>query len=98
MTGVGGGDPLRTPVTKAEPRNDHQASRRRHIYGFTAVVLLALMLIAITVNAINAGQRHKRAEGWQLHTMQVLLLAEQVRSAANEALRGERGYLITGDA
>ncbi|RYD48982.1 MAG: diguanylate cyclase [Sphingomonadales bacterium] len=82
---------------KVEPRNDHQASRRRHIYGFGAVVALALMLVAITFNAIQAGQRHKAAEGWQVHTMQVLLVAEQVRSAANEALRGERGYLITGD-
>ncbi|RYD56933.1 MAG: diguanylate cyclase [Sphingomonadales bacterium] len=93
-----GADPKRTLVSrKAESRNDHQASRWRHIYGFGAVIALALMLVAITVNALHAGHRQKKAEGWQMHTMQVLLVAERLRSAANEALRGERGYLITGD-
>lgn len=77
--------------------NDRQASRRRHIYGFSAVIALALMLVAITINAIHAGRMRKTAEGWQMRTMQVLLTAEQVRSAANLALRGERGYLITND-
>jgi CHASE3 domain sensor protein len=47
---------------------------------------------------VHANQARKTAQGWQLHTMEVLLTAEQVRSAANQALRGARGYLITGDS
>lgn len=84
-------------MTRKIAINDHQSSRRRHLFGFTAVAALALMLIAITLNAVNAAAMRKQAEAWQVHTLQVLLLAEQTRSAANEALRGERGYLITGD-
>ncbi|RYG56998.1 hypothetical protein EON80_28745, partial [bacterium] len=86
------------PPNDHKPLNDQLSSRRRHIYGFGAVIALALMLVAITVNALQAGQRQRAAEGWQMHTMQVLLVAEQVRSAANAIMRGERGYLITGDA
>ncbi|MES2986402.1 MAG: diguanylate cyclase [Pseudomonadota bacterium] len=86
------------PPNDHKPLNDQLSSRRRHIYGFGAVIALALMLMAITVNALQAGQRQRAAEGWQMHTMQVLLVAEQVRSAANAIMRGERGYLITGDA
>ncbi|RYD57502.1 MAG: diguanylate cyclase [Sphingomonadales bacterium] len=82
-------------ITKSQ--NDHLSSRRRHLYGFGAVVALALMLIAITINAVHAGRVRERAEGWRMHTMEVMLVAEQLRSAANETLRGERGYLITGD-
>lgn len=74
--------------------NDVLTSRRRHLYGFTAVIILALLLVAITVNALHAGRAQKQAEGWQLHTMEVMLTAERLRSAANEALRGERGFLI----
>ncbi|RYE03481.1 MAG: diguanylate cyclase [Sphingomonadales bacterium] len=83
---------------KTQFKDDAQASRRRHVLGFGAVIALALMLVAITANAIYTGQRQKQAEGWHVHTMQVLLVAEQLRSSANEAMRGERGYLITGDA
>ncbi|RYY26452.1 MAG: diguanylate cyclase [Sphingomonadales bacterium] len=96
---IGGGAPMRTLVSRnTTTLNDQMSSRRRHIYGFGAVIALALMLVAITVNSIHASQRRKEAEGWQMHTMQVLLTAEKVRSAANAALRGERGYLITADA
>jgi diguanylate cyclase (GGDEF)-like protein len=77
--------------------NNHQSSRRRHLFGFSAVAALALMLIAITLNALNAGRLRERAEHWQVHTMEVLLVAERARAAASEALRGQRGYLITGD-
>ncbi len=77
--------------------NDHQSSRRRHVFGFTAVAALALMLVAITLNAVRAGNLRDQAERWQVHTLEVLFVAEQARSAANEALRGERGYVITGD-
>lgn len=77
--------------------NDRDASRRRHIFGFGAVIALALMLVAITLNAVHTANLRKQAEGAHLHTLQVLLVAEEFRAAANEAMRGERGYLLTGN-
>lgn len=77
--------------------NDRQTSRRRHLLGFGAVAGLALLLIAMTLNAFFARQARERADQWEMHTMEVLLTAEQARSAANMALRGERGYIITRD-
>lgn len=77
--------------------NDQTSSRRRHVYGFGALIALALMLLAITYNAVRAGQMRTDAEGWQVHTLQVLLTSEELKSAANQALRGERGYIITND-
>ncbi len=77
--------------------NDHQTSRRRHLYGFGAVIALALMLVAIAMNAARTDLDRRHAEGWHVHTFQVLLTNEQLRSAVDEALRDERGYLITGD-
>ena len=77
--------------------NDHLSSRRRHIYGFGALIALALMLIGITLNAFHTDQMRKTAQGWQVHSVQVLLTAAQVRSSTNQLLRGARGYLITSD-
>ena len=92
-----GADRKDARVIRETAINDHLSSRRRHLFGFSAVAALALMLVAITLNAVNARATREQAEHWQMHTLEVLLVAEQARSAANEALRGERGYLITGD-
>lgn len=77
--------------------DDQLTSRRRHLYGFGAVVVLALLLVAMTVNAIHSSNARQTADGWRVHSLQVMLVTEQIRSAANEALRGERGYLLTRD-
>lgn len=77
--------------------NDHQASRRRHLFGFGAVIALAFLLVAIALNAARADLDRKHAEGLHLHTLHVLLANEQIHSAVEAALRDERGYLITGD-
>ncbi|MEG3180203.1 GGDEF domain-containing protein [Sphingomonas sp. LT1P40] len=77
--------------------NDHRSSRSRHIWGFGALIAAVLLLAAMTANAIWTANARKSAQRWQMHTLEVLLTAEQVRSATNKALRGERGYLLTND-
>lgn len=77
--------------------DDVRTSDKRHRLGFVALGMLALLVFAMAINTFHAAYTRRNAEAWHLHTLEVLLVAEQVRSAANEALRGERGYLITGD-
>ena len=78
-------------MRQSESINDRLSSRRRHVYGFSAVIGLALILVAITVNALHAGGVSQRAEGWQRHTLHVLLATEKLRSSANEARRSRDG-------
>lgn len=85
-------------LNQPQALNDRLSSRRRHLFGFSAVIALALMLVGISFNALHAGGARERAQDWQRHTLEVLLATEKLRSAANETLRGERGYLLTGDA
>lgn len=79
----------------AEP--EYRGKRRRLIFGFGALAILAGLFAAIVANAFHASQQRRMAQGWQVHTLQVLVTAESLKSAANMAIRGERGYLITGD-
>lgn len=59
--------------------------------------MLAATLIEITLTARDASHHRRDAEYWQVHTLDVLLAAGAIKSAANAALRGERGYLLTDD-
>jgi diguanylate cyclase (GGDEF)-like protein len=75
---------------------DYKGRRTRLIFGFGALLVLAGLFAAIVANAFHASAARREAQGWQVHTLQVLLTAESLKSAANMAIRGERGYLITG--
>ncbi len=77
--------------------SDHRNSRSRHIWGFGALVAAVVLLATMTANAVWTASARKSAQQWQMHALEVLLTAEQVRSATNKALRGERGYLLTND-
>lgn len=77
--------------------SDHGASRARHIWGFSALAIAALLLASMTLNAVLTADARKSAQQWQMHTLEVLLTTERARSAMNQALRGERGYLLTRD-
>ncbi|UZK67222.1 GGDEF domain-containing protein [Sphingomonas sp. M1-B02] len=77
--------------------NDDLASRKRHVFGFASLVALLLMLIVTTGLSHYTSQQRRAATDWQMHTLEVLLVTEKFRSSINESLRGERGYLITGD-
>lgn len=72
--------------------------RQRIILGFGALLILACLFAAVTINAHNAAANRREAQSWYVHTFEVLVSTEAMKSAANMAIRGERGYLITGDA
>lgn len=80
----------------AEP--EYRGKRRRLVFGFGALIILAGLFAAIVANGFHAASKRREAQGWQIHTLQVMLTAESLKSSANMAIRGERGYLITGDA
>lgn len=71
--------------------------RRRLALGFGALLVLALLFAGIVNNATNAAERRREAQSWYVHTLEVLVAGEGLRAAVNMAMRGERGYLITGD-
>lgn len=79
----------------AEP--EYRGRRRRLVFGFGALLILAMLFAAIVANALNAAAQRRVAQGWQVHTLEVLVTAEALKAAANTAIRGERGYIITGD-
>jgi diguanylate cyclase (GGDEF)-like protein len=74
-----------------------KTARRRRILGFSMIGAIALMFAAILANSFKASAERRRAEDWHVHTLNVLLVAGRLETAVNGALRGQRGYLITGD-
>jgi diguanylate cyclase (GGDEF)-like protein len=78
----------------AEP--EYKGKRRRLIFGFGALMILAGLFAVIVANAFHAASQRRMAQGWQVHTLEVLVTAESLKAAANMAIRGERGFLITG--
>jgi diguanylate cyclase (GGDEF)-like protein len=81
----------------ASPSKPRRFGRGDYWLGFGALAGLALLLVVMTLNAVTAARARKQAEEWQVHTLNVLLATEEARSGVNAALRGERGFLITGD-
>lgn len=76
---------------------EYKGRRGRLIFGFGALLILAGLFAAVVANDFNAAAKRRVAQGWQVHTLEVLVTAESLKAAANMAIRGERGYLITGD-
>jgi CHASE3 domain sensor protein len=70
---------------------------RRRILGFGALAAIGLMFAAILANSFKASAERRHAEQLHVHTLNVLLVAGRLETAVNAALRGQRGYLITGD-
>ena len=71
--------------------------RQRLAIGFGALLILAVLFAAIAIIASNAAEKRRETQAWYVHSFEVLLAAEEMRSALNMAMRSERGYLITGD-
>jgi diguanylate cyclase (GGDEF)-like protein len=65
--------------------------------GVAALLLLCALFAAIIVNSLWAAAERRRAEAGHHHSLEVLLTAGQLETEINAAIRGERGYLITGD-
>ena len=72
-------------------------ARRRRYIGFAAVAAIGLMFAAILHNSFRASEARRQARIWQIHSLSALLVAGRLETAVNAALRGQRGYLITGD-
>jgi diguanylate cyclase (GGDEF)-like protein len=73
-----------------------QAGRRR-LLSLCALILIATLFALIIVNAFRVTEERRQAERMQVHSLDVLLVTGRLETAVNEALRGQRGYLITGD-
>ena len=56
---------------------------------------LAILLGAAIVLTRQSSERRDQATQWVLHTLEVLDSTSRLRIAAFDAMRGERGYLIT---
>lgn len=78
----------------AEP--EYKGRRRRLIFGFGALLILAGLFATIVANAFHASAQRREAQGWQVHTLEVMVTAASLKAAADMTIRGERGYLITG--
>jgi diguanylate cyclase (GGDEF)-like protein len=74
----------------------HKAQQGRR-FGLCALLAIGLMFGAIILNTFRATAERRQAEALQVHTLDVLLAVGRLETAVNETLRGERGYLITGD-
>ncbi len=75
--------------------DDHR--RRIWLVVFPTVLALAATLFAVAGNAITVTEQRERAERWHIHTLEVLLATGALKTSIHAALRGERGYLLTGD-
>jgi len=68
--------------------------------GRLVVALFALVSIAIALFSLHmdrVSQDRREAEKWHIHTLEVLLTAEDLRISTFDLLRGERGYLLTSN-
>ncbi|MCW3846304.1 diguanylate cyclase [Sphingomonas sp. LB-2] len=70
---------------------------QRLVFGFGALLILAALFAGIVINANHAAAERREAQAWHVHTLEVLLTTATMKSAVNMSIRGERGYLITGD-
>jgi diguanylate cyclase (GGDEF)-like protein len=70
---------------------------RRRLVSLGALIAIAALFALIIANAFRVTEQGRVAERWQRHSLDVLLVTGQLETAANEALRGERGFLITND-
>ncbi len=70
---------------------------RRRLISLCALIAIAALFTLIIANAFRVTEQRREAERWQRHSLDVLLVTGRVETAVNEAMRGERGFLITGD-
>jgi diguanylate cyclase (GGDEF)-like protein len=73
-----------------------QAGRRR-LVSLCALIAVAILFTLIIINAFRVTEERREAERWQHHSLDVLLVTGRLETAVNEAMRGERGFLVTGD-
>ncbi|MDG5748532.1 diguanylate cyclase [Qipengyuania sp. XHP0207] len=70
----------------------------RAYFLIACVALLAVLLGGASWSAYRSSVERNVAEAWQVHTLEVLLETDRLRTSTLQQIRGERGYLLTGDA
>lgn len=70
--------------------------RKAHIF-VACIALLGTLLIGSSLIAWHSGQQHAQLSAANRGTMVLLGTVHATRFSAMNALRGERGYLLTGD-
>jgi len=75
----------------------HVAAPTRRFNLPVMIAVLSLLLCLLIGNTLDAKAHRRNSEAWYIHTLDVLLVAGKLETAINKAIRGERGYLITGD-
>ncbi|WP_432382888.1 methyl-accepting chemotaxis protein [Duganella sp. P38] len=73
----------------------HLSIKKKLASGFGLIVALIVLLLTM---AYTNFTKLSAASGWDLHTMQVLLEANQIETAMVQIQSSTRGYLLTGDA
>jgi diguanylate cyclase (GGDEF)-like protein len=73
------------------------STRRLSILLALTLALLTALTAAFVINAAHATRQHREAERWYVHTLSVLIATGDLRASVYSALRGERGFLLTGD-
>ena len=73
-----------------------KAARRRTL-GLCGLFVLFALFGLIVFTSLSAASERRRAEALHLHTLDVLLVTGRLETGINAAIRGERGFLITGD-
>lgn len=72
-------------------------ARKRRLFGLFAMVAIGLLFATMIVNSFRVAAEERQAEARHIHTLDVLLVAGHLETAVNKALRGERGYQLTGN-
>ena len=70
---------------------------RRRLVSLCALIAIATLFALIIANGFRVTEQRREAERWQRHSLDILLVTGRLETAVNEALRGERGFLITND-
>ena len=69
----------------------------RSYFLIGCVALLAVLLAGASYSAFRSSQDRSAARERQIHTLEVLLEADNMRTATLQQVRGERGFLLTGE-
>jgi diguanylate cyclase (GGDEF)-like protein len=65
--------------------------------ALAALLLMAVLLALFVSLTISASSLQSQSQQTANHTREVLLQSARIRNAANETVRGERGYLLTSN-
>lgn len=80
-----------------DPVRMHRASTIRRRFALCVIGALGLIVAVVIGMTLATAAERREADRWHTHTFEVLLASGKLETAINLTLRGERGYLLTGD-